>query len=281
MFKKLTVFLFAFVFTMFGLCWAIAEEQVPAMNLNGDPLYFVNNVHPIIQNGSILVPLREFTEILGGQVNWNSSTNTVDIEIPHAIAGNPQNKVFLYPFECSKSTYQGFILESNGQRKYFDWENTANPSFIPQLKCLDINNDDKNEIVVILCKGTGTGVAEYEIHILDMKTFEEIPVENPLDYINREVRTSITKTSTELLIDIKIGDKESHLCRRELPVSANDNIYFGNIIRYETEGPNIYCTVPGQYSPAGFVGDFRVCYEYDPATNEMKASKVIFDDYDI
>lgn len=277
MVKKLTVVLFAIVFTTFGACWAIAEEQVPAMNLNGDPLHFINNVHPIIQNGSILVPLRQFTEILGGQVNWNSSTNTVDIEIPHAIASNPQNKVFLYPFERSKSNYKGFVLESNGQRKYFDW--TAQASGEIQLAGLDINNDDRDEIVVILYQGGGTDVAQYEIHILDMETFAEIPVENPLDYIDREVRTSITTTPTELVIDIKIGDKE-YLCKRDLPgFCAIDNIVFGNIIRFELENQSICCSVPGMYCIPGYVGDFRVYYEYDAATQSMKAIKVVFEDY--
>ncbi len=278
MLKKFTVVLFAVILTTFGPYWAMAEEQVPAMNLNGVPLYFVNNINPIIRNGSIFVPLREFTQTLGGQINWNSSTDTVDLEIPHAVASNTQNQVYLYPFECSKSAYKGFVLESNRQRKYFDW--TALTSREVQLACLDINKDDRDEIVVILCQATGTGVAQYEIHILDMETFAEIPVENPLDYISREVRTLITQTSTELLIDIKIGDKESHLCRRGLPVFANDNIYFGNVIRYETEGPNVYCTVAGQYSPGGFVGDFRVYYEYDTATQSMKAFKVVFEEYD-
>lgn len=116
----------------------LADESVPTMNLNDSHLYFVNNVDPIVLNGTVLVPLREFSEILGGKITWNQADKTVDIEIPHAIASNPQQKVYLYPFECSKALYKGFILESNGQRKYFDW--TAQASREIQLACLDINN---------------------------------------------------------------------------------------------------------------------------------------------
>ncbi len=277
MYKKITLIFFVTIMVMGGSGLVLADESVPIMNLNDSHLYFVNNVEPIVLNGTVLVPLREFTEILGGKVTWNQADKTVDIEIPHAIASNTQQKLYLYPFECSKSTYQGFILESNGQRKYFDW--TAQASREIQLACLDINNDDRDEIVVILYQGGGTDVAQYEIHILDMETFEEIPVENPLDYINREVRTSITQTSTDLLIDIKIGDQE-YLCKRDLPgFSAIDNIVFGNIIRFELENQRICCSVPGMYCIPGYVGDFRVYYKYDAATQSMKAFKVVFEDY--
>lgn len=279
MFKKLTVLLFTAILVMVVPCSAIADEPVPIMNLNGDPLYFVNHVNPIILNGTVLVPLREFSEILGGKVNWNEADKTVDIKFPHAIASNPQKKVYLYPFECSKALIKGFILESNGQRRYFDWINMAKPGMEPQLACLDINNNHKDEIVIILTKDEGTGVLISEIHILDIDTLEEIPVEHPLEYINKQVQTSITKSSTALSISIKIGDKESYLCKRELPGSANDNIYFGSIIKFELEGQSICCSVPGMYSPAGFVGDFRIYYFYDAATKSMKASKVLFEDY--
>lgn len=279
MFKKLTVLLFTAILVMVVPCSAIADEPVPIMNLNGDPLYFVNHVNPIILNGTVLVPLREFSEILGGKVNWNEADKTVDIKFPHAIASNPQKKVYLYPFECSKALIKGFILESNGQRKFFDWINTDNPSFVPQLECLDINNDQKDEIVAILTEGEGTGYVQTKIHVLNMDTLQEMEVENPLNYINKQVHTSITKILNELEISVKIGEKESYLCKRELPGSANENIYFGSIIKFELEDQNLCCSVPGAYSPAGFVGDFRIYYVYDSVTKSMKAFNIIFEDY--
>lgn len=280
MLKKLTVFILTGILVMVVPYAVIANESLPTMNLNGDPLYFVNHINPIIQNGSVFVPLREFSEILGGKVNWNDADKTVDIEIPHAIASNPHSKVYLYPFECSKALIKGFILESNGQRKYFDWINIAKPGWEPQLECLDIDNDQKDEIVIILTEAEGTGLLLSQIHILDIDTLQEIPVENPLNYINKQVHTSITKILNELEISVKIGEKESYLCKRELPGSANENIYFGSIIKFELEDQNLCCSVPGAYSPAGFVGDFRIYYVYDSVTKSMKAFNIIFEDYE-
>jgi len=99
------------------------------MILNGNSLVFAPS-NPIIKNGTILCPCGN-CEIVGGQVNWDGATKTVEIDNPTLIASIPH-----IPFECGKELVKVFILESNGQRKYFDWINTTNLTRNSQLECL-------------------------------------------------------------------------------------------------------------------------------------------------
>ncbi len=42
--------------------------------------------------------------------------------------------------------------------RYFRWENITNKTFIPKLILSDLNKDGKEELIVILTIGYGTGV---------------------------------------------------------------------------------------------------------------------------
>jgi len=68
-------------------------------------------------------------------------TITVIINKPYAVAGVPEAKALLYPFKEENGTYDGFIMEIDGKRSYFDWRNSNNLTYAPQLLLNDINQD--------------------------------------------------------------------------------------------------------------------------------------------
>ncbi|WP_175548446.1 hypothetical protein [Lutispora thermophila] len=46
---------------------------------------------------------------------------------------------------------------------------------------------DKDEVIIILTIGYGTGVLQQEIHILNMEDLIEADIQDPIEALNREV----------------------------------------------------------------------------------------------
>jgi hypothetical protein len=72
---------------------------------------------------------------------------------------------------------EGITVTSGDRSRQFDWATVANPTYSPRLYAANLNTDANDEIIVILSKGTGTGVLEEDIHVLDAM-LNEILVED-------------------------------------------------------------------------------------------------------
>ena len=106
--------------------------------------------------------------------------------------------------------YTDFKIDFQGSvflRPY--WVNTANPTWSPQIIYEDINNDEKNELIIILTKGYGTGTLEEEVHVFHaqkqrMKKFIGVPVEvlvdEPIAIVLKNVKTNLSPTGAKVSI---------------------------------------------------------------------------------
>jgi len=234
--------------------------------VNGEEIQ--SDVSPQIINDRVMVPIRLIAEQLGADVQWDENTNSVYIKNGQKIVVSdlPEADARLYPFSETDGSYKGFILEIKGERKYFDWESVVNPTYAPEMLHGDINNDGKNELIVILTTGTGTGFHVEKIHVIDPDNFIEYEVINPLDIINQNVETSIIHEDGRVTIALKINGEVFNAAFDENYVSNNnwsEDIIFKNIIKYSVEDSKLTAIIPAQVSPTVFIGDIVITYKLE------------------
>lgn len=178
-----------------------------------------------------------------------------------------------------KINFQGSILS----KPY--WINIINPTWSPKIIYEDISQDGKNEIIIILTKGTGTGVLEREVHIFQMqqrqsdKTQNLIPVEvqvdDPLSSIQKNVKTELTLNKAS----ISIGDKKYSIDIKPLDIQPGqlfDEIYFGNLINFEIKNNQLIAILGGQISPVGgYIGDIQITYIFKDKMYQAKSIEFI------
>lgn len=226
-----------------------------------------SDVLPQIINDRVMVPIRFIAEELGADVQWDEHTNSVYIKNePKIISSLLEADAKLYPFQETDGSYKGFILEIKGERKYFDWENMVNPTYAPKMLYDDINNDGKNELIVILTIGTGTGVHIEKTHVIDPDNFMEFEVVDPLDIISQNVDSSIIHEDGNVTTTVIINGQVFNIILDENYISNNnwaDKAFFRNIIKYSIEDSKLKAIVSAQVSPTVFVGDIIITYKLE------------------
>ena len=226
---------------------------------------------PKIVGGRTYVPLRFIAENMNALVEWEQATGTVritsqtNIKKSKMVSGLPEADAKLYPFRETEGSYKGFIVEIKGESKYFDWENTVNPTYAPKMFYDDINSDGKNELIVILTIGTGTGVHIEKIHVIDPENFTEYEAVNPLDIINQNVGSSIMHENDSTIITVTVNGLDSRITLNEEYVSNNnwaDEVIFKNIIKYSVEDSELKAIISAQVSPTVYIGEIIITYKF-------------------
>lgn len=156
--------------------------------------------------------------------------------------------------------FEGITVTSGDRSRQFDWATVANPTYSPRLYAVDLNADANDEIIVILTKGTGTGVHEEEIHVLD-SMLHEIFVEDPVAWIEQQTTSLIISSANQISVQLDVqGTRVEKVYNRSDAGSWNEALGFGSIVKYEIEGQRITALVSAQASPAVFIGDLEVTY---------------------
>lgn len=174
-----------------------------------------------------------------------------------------------------KIDFQGGILS----RPY--WLNTTNPAWPPEIIYKDINRDGKKELIIILTKGTGTGIIEREVHVFQIpqqsfdKTSTLVPVEvlidDPMSILTKNVKTKLTHNKAI----ISINDKYCEINIKPFGIETKhlfSDINFGNIIDFEIKENQLIAKIGGQISPAGgYIGDIHISYVFKDKMYQAKS----------
>ncbi|USK41741.1 hypothetical protein LIS77_24935 (plasmid) [Cytobacillus firmus] len=181
------------------------------------------------------------------------------------VSSNDEENIILYAkkmnglFRDFKVNFKGAIFS----RPF--WIGVTNPSYAPQIIYKDINKDQKKELVIILTKGYGTGVLWEDVYVFETMTNDlnvnEMIVDNPLAIIHKNVKTHLSAEKAEVIV----GDKKYTVDIIPLEIKQEnlfDDIGFGSIIDYEVRDNQLFVSVVGQISPASFVGNIVIVYEY-------------------
>ena len=174
-----------------------------------------------------------------------------------------------------KIDYQGSVLK----RPY--WINTTNPTWSPEIIYEDINKDGKNELIIILTKGNGTGVLEREVHVFHFQNqrinnqLVEVPIEvlvdDPVAIVLKNVKTELLPNRAT----ITIGDKNYTIDIRHFKVEPEhlfQDIYFGNQINFEINDSQLIAKIGGQIAPVGgSIGDVQITYVFKDKMYQAKS----------
>ena len=174
-----------------------------------------------------------------------------------------------------KIDFQGGILS----KPY--WINTTSPTWSPEIIYEDINRDGKKELVIILTKGTGTGLLEREVHVfqIQQQKFDKIQIEVPVEVlVDDPIAILLKKVKTELTpnkANVSIGDKKYTIDIKPLGIQPEHlfgDIYFGNIINFEIKDNQLIAKIGGQISPAGgYIGDIQITYIFKDKMYQAKS----------
>ncbi|WP_339847421.1 hypothetical protein MKY42_31485 [Paenibacillus sp. FSL W7-1088] len=192
------------------------------------------------------------------------------------ISETSDQKIAIYGVrdKTQKDIFSSFDVELNGELKTFNWSNVTNPSFYPQISVVDLDADGEDEIVIILTKGTGTGVHDSEVHVLQ-SDFTEILVSDPRKFVLSHIKVDL-KTHKEIRQYTVSVDGQEH----SFEFSESDsNDWFKqpmvqNILRFEIQDNQLIAELPIQISTSHYLGDAIVRYafvngKWEPSKIEM------------
>jgi hypothetical protein len=155
-------------------------------------------------------------------------------------------------------------------------ESTTNETWKPVLQLEDLTNDNKKELIVILVYGTGTGVHEENVHILDADTLDEFEIQSVEDIIKANVQMKTYENSYE----IKINDVAYVIDKTSLDSAAQhlfDELGFqSSFYEFKIENGKLFATVLLPVSPTEFGGEFSIEYTY--RNHEFVMASIVFND---
>jgi hypothetical protein len=182
--------------------------------------------------------------------------------------------VTLFGGTTEGDSFTEITVKTSNNQTNFPWSNVKNETYFPTLKITDVDLDGKNEIIVILTKGYGTGVHEQEIHVLKKEDLNEIPAENPIEFLNNNAKSEITKANEKVNVVLEIGDKKFEKSYDESFVGSwNEKVGFGSIVNYELVDNKIIAVVPGSVSPSEFAVSVKLEYGSD-----LKVKNIILEE---
>lgn len=200
------------------------------------------------------------------------------------LAEIPEEEIYLYALnkvedeQIPAGLYKGMRLSINGKEQAFDWENIAMISDLPQLYYVDLNEDEKEELVVILSQGRGTGAVRQTIHVVNPESLDEYEVENPLDVIADQVEITILSPKEA---EIKIGEKVTNVNLEDVDLlrpgvdKISADIFYENYIKYEITDNNILkSTIGAEVEPLAYLGFIEIDYFFQDG--KFKANHIVF-----
>ncbi|MFP5109522.1 hypothetical protein ACSU6B_22625 [Neobacillus sp. C211] len=265
---KIKYFLTVFVVLLLSIV-PVASAMVPLrVFVNGQPVFGIPPIVKII-DGSPFVSIEAISSELKLDVEYDEKSKTLHISNKR----EPQSKVVATLKKTNATLYateregnlEKFRLELDGGIRWFpNWRSSSAPAFGPSLFFEDINQDGKEELVIILTTGHGTGINITEAHVLQKtKTnigyiYQEKLIDNPVAVINKYVKTK--KLSNDK-VEITIGKTKTsvtfyeYLKHEEIVFS----VYKNNLVVY----------MSGQISPP-IEGGILITYEFQDNMYQSK-----------
>ncbi|WEG14416.1 hypothetical protein PU629_08680 [Pullulanibacillus sp. KACC 23026] len=186
------------------------------------------------------------------------------------VARSDKAGITLYAEE-REGLYRDFYLKFNGGMIVEqDWKNVTNPAFAPQIQTDDLNGDGQQELVILLTKGTETGVFVQEVHVFQyerrqigdsaVKVPFETEVMDPIKWIRKNVTSTVHRNQAEIKIN---GTSYTVDLRALAPKHLFKKVIFGNRITYEIRNHHLIARLGGEVSSAGGqMGELVITYTY-------------------
>ncbi|WP_220775593.1 hypothetical protein [Bacillus sp. BML-BC060] len=159
------------------------------------------------------------------------------------------------------------------------WDHLDHPSFPPEILFEDLNSDGVEEIIILLHKGSGSGVSIWEIHILEESEecgYSHVFVEDPESHLHVNMESSIiphtgrihyfSKYQTESWdVPFSTEYQEDHLF---------DEFVIDSQIRFKVENNNLVAYVGLQLSFLSHIGELQLQYCYKQGKYLVKTAQL-------
>lgn len=180
-------------------------------------------------------------------------------------------------FDDKTYSYKNFKLKIGEKEQNFNWGSIGKQGFEPSLKYIDLGKNKKQGVAVFLVESEGTGVYMTRVHIFDINSFKEIPVEDPFAIIQKSMK--IDATPEGMVIDL--NGKKTLLDKNYLSQLGirNPNIryIYNNIVIYGEKDNNLFAQVGLSDENLFYFGNINIDYLYKDGA--FKMDKISFEKY--
>ena len=212
-----------------------------------------------------------------------------DVFKPQLLYALSERDIYLY------SNVDGVTLNVGDTHHDFNWPYMTPRGISPRMQVSDFDSDGKDELLVILYVGSGTGVSVEELHIVEIsedKTlsgkqlgspnpeyFKDHMFSNYTSQLDTDIGFRTFNKAGELMVNITTHTKTYTVSLKNFQSKdygkIDDKICFGNIVRFNTENNKIMAEfgvgITSQYNPDPFyIGSIDAEVEYNTGTFKMK-----------
>ncbi len=175
------------------------------------------------------------------------------------IVGSEGKGVYVYGKVIDNLPYYNQVLVKtpNGE-KTFNWKASERD---PILIVQDISESGKDQVIMVFVTAFGTGAYESQVHVID-KALNEIQVDNPVEVVRANVKTSIVDQD----VIFRTGDKEFRVKPAAgilSPEEALRNLQYGSQVTFSVKNNKLASGVSAQISPNSILGQFVLEYSYE------------------
>ncbi|WP_433922655.1 hypothetical protein [Paenibacillus taichungensis] len=194
------------------------------------------------------------------------------------IGSSEDEQVKLYAIKETEDAIESVTLDINGRTKDFDWSISHHSGTKPQLFYTDLTGDGKEEAVIIIQTGRGTGLDNYEIHVVNSDNLSEIKVQRYEDIVAEHIKSRISKNDDGTLAITVISQGQVGNFNYDFdpaPDYHQGELAFGGVVIYTLDNHKIKLSLPGSIgiSPT-YVCDFNITYTFDKADNEFIVDQI-------
>ncbi|MER2037376.1 MAG: hypothetical protein ABS944_04470 [Solibacillus sp.] len=210
---------------------------------------------------------QEITNMKKNESNEQQTELVMEKEY-QVIASSNEEDVTIYAEELDGLFYN-FKINYNGLsfNEPF-WMNVTNPSYAPQIIVEDIDGNGTEELIIILTLGYGTGTLKQEVHVFhSSNNFSEVLVDDPMAIVFKNVKATLLPNKAQ----ISIANKELTVNFEIEQEYLNSEVGFGSIVSYEVKDNELIAHIGAQVSPAGFIGNIEIKYEYRDKMYQAKS----------
>ncbi|MBT2293763.1 hypothetical protein J7E73_32650 [Paenibacillus albidus] len=249
----------------------------------------------LLRQGHVYIPVTALNTLTGADSKLNTAKSSLEIQSgnvsssvrtpaePLAVA-KEDAEVKLYAALKEGNMYKGYILEAGGSKHPFAWESPRFVQYPPELYYTDINNDRQPEIIVILTLGTGTGIVEQELHVVNSKTWTETVVPKAYEAARTLVASTITKDKEDALVNLVIKGSSPSTVSIRMPGRAEDisnlgtSAGYGAVTYYSVEAGKLTAKTSVNVGFVESIGTLKLVYK--DAKNGMEADSITFIPFD-
>ncbi|KQY79619.1 hypothetical protein ASD24_20005 [Paenibacillus sp. Root52] len=204
---------------------------------------------------------------------------------PKFIASSEDERVKLYAIQESKGEIEGVTVDIEGRQQNFDWSvpNTGT-DMNPQVFYTDLTGDGREEAVIIIQTGKGTGLDHFDMHVIRAEDFSVIKVQQYEEIVADQIESHVTANEDgTLAITVKVqGQEHQFNSNVELTPNSNQNeLAFGGVVIYALENQRIISRLGASIGTSPqYVCDFKVTYTFDHVKNEFVADQIEIGTYE-